>query len=135
MQIKLTELTKIDFLEKKIFLFYGKNEGLKKETISKITSKYKNIEIQKLEEKQILDNEELFLNEILSSSLFSDKKLITINRATDKILKNLEKICDKKIDGLILIISSDVLEKKSKLRIFFEKQKELISIPFYPDTT
>ena len=134
MIVKEFEFNKININSYNFYLLHGKNEGSKKEIISKITSKNKNIEIQKLDEKQILENQELFINEILSGSLFSDKKLIVINRATDKILKNIEIIFDKKINGLILIINSETLEKKSKLRSFFEKEKELICVPFYPDT-
>jgi len=135
MIVKAFELSKININNYNLYLLHGKNEGLKKATISKITSSYKNIEIQKFDEKQILENQELFMDEILSSSLFYAEKLVIINQTTDKILKNIEYIYNKKINGLILIINSDFLEKKSKLRNFFEKEKELISVPFYPDTT
>ena len=134
MIIKEFQFDKINLNTHNFYLLYGKNEGLKKKIISKIASKNENIEIQKLDEKQILENEELFINEIFSSSLFSNKKIIIINQATDKILNNIESIYYKKINGLIIIIKSDNLEKKSKLRSFFEKQKELICVPFYPDT-
>jgi DNA polymerase-3 subunit delta len=135
MIIKAFELSKININNYNLYLLHGKNEGLKKAIISKITSIYESIEIQKFDEKQILENQELFMDEILSSSLFNTEKLIIINQTTDKILKNIEYIYNKKINGLILIINSDFLEKKSKLRNFFEKEKELISVPFYPDTT
>src|SRR6056300_1608037 len=111
MIVKEFEFNKININNYNLYLLHGKNEGLKKETISKIISKNENIEIQKLDEKQILENQELFMDEILSSSLFSNKKLIIINRATDKILKNIESIYDKKINGLILIINLESLEK------------------------
>jgi DNA polymerase-3 subunit delta len=135
MIVKAFELSKININNYNLYLLHGKNEGLKKAIISKITSSYENIEIQKFDEKQILENQELFMDEILSSSLFYAEKLVIINQTTDKILKNIEYIYNKKINGLILIINSDFLEKKSKLRNFFEKEKELISVPFYPDTT
>ena len=135
MIVKEFEFNKININKYNLYLLHGKNEGLKKEIISKIISKNENIEIQKLDEKQMMEDQELFMDEILSGSLFSNKKLIIINRVTDKILKYIENIYDKKINGLILIINSENLEKKSKLRIFFEKEKSLISIPFYPDTT
>ena len=134
MILKNYEIDKINLVNNKFILFYGKNEGLKKEIISKVTSKKKNIEIQKLDENEILKNQELFIEEILSGSLFNNEKLVIINQATDKILKTIESIYVKKIDGTIFIINSDNLEKKSKLRNFFEKEKELICIPFYPDT-
>ena len=135
MVVKEFEFNKININSYNLYLLHGKNEGSKKEIISKIISKNKKIEIQKLDEKQILENPESFLEKLLSSSLFSSEKLIIINRATDKILKNIESIYEKKINGLIIIINSDILEKKSKLRNFFEKEKELICVPFYPDTT
>jgi len=135
MIVKAFELSKININNYNLYLLHGKNEGLKKAIISQITSSYENIEIQKFDEKQILENQELFMDEILSSSLFYAEKLVIINQTTDKILKNIEYIYNKKINGLILIINSDFLEKKSKLRNFFEKEKELISVPFYPDTT
>ena len=96
MIVKEFEFNKININSYNLYLLHGKNEGSKKETISKIISKNKKIEIQKLDEKQILENQELFLEELLSSSLFSSEKLIIINRATDKILKNIESIYEKK---------------------------------------
>jgi DNA polymerase-3 subunit delta len=39
----------------------------------------------------------------------------------------------KKLDEVTIILNSENLDKKSKLRIFFEKDKELICVPFYPD--
>ena len=134
MIIKAFEFAKIKIENNFFFLLHGKNEGLKKEIISKISSKNKNTEIQKFDEKQILENQEQFINETLSNSLFNNSKIIIINRASDKIFENLEYVYNKKINNLIIIINTDLLEKKSKLRSFFEKQKDLICIPFYPDT-
>ena len=134
MIIKEFELNKINPNNYFFFLLYGKNEGLKKQIINKIISLNKNLEIKKFEEKQILDNQELFINEILSGSLFVKEKIIIINRTTDKILKILLEIYDRKIKDITIIIDSDNLDKKSKLRSFFEKEKEFICIPVYPDT-
>ena len=134
MILKEFELNKIELNNYFFFLLHGKNEGLKKQIISKIISKNENFELNKFEEKQILDNQELFINEILSGSLFVKKKMIIINRATDKILKILQEIYDRKVNDVSIIVEADTLDKKSKLRSFFEKQKELICIPFYPDT-
>jgi len=134
MIIKEFELNKINPNNYFFYLLYGKNEGLKKQIINKIISLNKNLEIKKFEEKQILDNQELFINEILSGSLFVKEKIIIINRTTDKILKILLEIYDRKIKDITIIIDSDNLDKKSKLRSFFEKEKEFICIPVYPDT-
>ena len=74
----------------------------------------------------------LFEN-ILNKSFFETKKLIIISRASDKILKIIQEIVEKEIKDIVLIISSKILEKKSKLRNYFEKEKDLICVPFYED--
>ena len=114
-----------------MILFYGKNEGLKTEAIKKI------IKINKVsiyEEKEILNDTNNFMEQILSKSLFEKEKFLIIKRVTDKILNVIKEIINKKIDDIIVIINADLLEKKSKLRSFFEKEKQLICIAFYPDT-
>ena len=109
---------------------YGKNEGLKKQLTDKLTSKFNDLETY--EEKEILDNSNNFLENILNKSLFSEKQVFLIKRASDKIYKIIDEINLKEISDTI-IIYSDNLEKKSKLRSYFEKDKQLICIPFYPD--
>ena len=116
------------------FLFYGKNDGAKKEEIEKIISSNKNKSLFKYDEKYILVNSESFLNDIYSGSLFENEKIIVINSATDRIIKIIEQIISKKSLNISIIIEADALEKKSKLRSFFEREKELICVAFYPDT-
>ena len=130
MIIKSFETNKINIDKNNIILMYGKNEGLKKQLTDKLTSKFNDIEIY--EEKEILDNSNNFLENILNKSLFSKKQIFIIKRASDKIHKIIEEINLKEISDTI-IIHSDNLEKKSKLRSYFEKDKQLICIPFYPD--
>ena len=84
------------------------------------------------EEKVFLDNPESFIESLKSKSLFEEKKTIIIKRASDKILKIIDELNEEEIDD-ILIINSENLEKKSKLRIFFEKHKNYICVAFYPD--
>ena len=115
------------------FLFYGKNEGAKKEEVSRLISNNKSRTISNYDEKQILDNNENFYNEILSRSLFDNKKIIIIKRASDKIIKIVEELITKNISDTLIIINADILEKKSKLRSLFEKEKKLVCVAFYPD--
>ena len=132
MIVKSFELNKINNSHK-IFLFYGENEGHKNEIIEdKFKKKYTN-SIYVYEENEILKNQENFFNEILSKSFFEKEKLIIINRTTDKIKNLIDEIIEKKIDDIIIILNSNSLEKKSKLRILFEKNKDLTCIPFYAD--
>jgi len=129
MIIKSFEINKINLNLNKFFLFYGKNDGLKNELTKKIIKKNK---ISNYEEKEVLENKNNFIENLLTKSLFEDQKIIIIRRSTDKILSIIEDLHTKKIDDII-IINSDNLDKKSKLRSFFEKDKNLVCIPFYPD--
>jgi len=129
--IKSYEIGKINANKDCLVLFYGKNDGLKNEAIE-ILNKDKN-NISNYEEKEILDNENNFIETILSKSLFDPQKFIIIKRATDKILKIIEILHLKNLEDTTIILNSDNLEKKSKLRSFFEKDKTLVCVPFYPD--
>ena len=117
--------------ENNFFLIYGKNEGLKIEIINNLLKNKK--EIVTYEEKEILDNSEIFIENMLTRSLFENEKIILIKRGTDKVLKIVQGLSEKQIEDLTIIINSDNLDKKSKLRSFFEKDKNYICIPVYPD--
>lgn len=129
---------KTNFLNYNFFLLYGENIGLKKDfrEIFKNELKKKNNNLENLSfyENEITDNGEDFYNSIYSGSLFGDKKLITIFDSSDKIFKEVSDIYEKHSKDVFLIILSNVLDKKSKLRNFFEKSKETVCIPCYPDT-
>jgi len=131
MIFKSYEINKINLNLNKFFLFYGKNEGLKNEALSILIKNKDNISCY--EEKEILDNEDSFIENILSKSLFDPQKFIVIKRSTDKLFKIIEILYSKNLDDTVIIINSDNLEKKSKLRSFFEKDKKLVCVPFYPD--
>ena len=133
MILKSHEISKINLKKNNLVLFYGKNEGLKIEEISKIISTNLDKDILNYEEKEILENQNNFIENILSKSLFEKEKIIIIKRATDKILKIIDDIITKNLEDLTIIINADILEKKSKLSSFFEKDKKLICVPFYPD--
>ena len=131
MIFKSFEINKIDKKINQLILFYGKNEGLKNEAISILIKDKSNI--QNYEEKEILDNENNFIENILSKSLFEKEKFIVIKRTTDKILKVIETLHLKNLENTTIILNSDNLEKKSKLRSLYEKDKKLVCVPFYPD--
>ena len=134
MILKSFNLKNINFENHKFFLFYGENDGDKNEEIENIIKKNSGREIIKYDEKEILQANDYFYNEIFSQSLFGDKKILIINRAGDKLTDVMITILEKNIIDTIIIINSSILEKKSKLRKLFEKEKELICIPFYKDT-
>ena len=133
MIIKSFELEKLKSTKVKKILFYGENEGYKNQIINNYFIKKFSENFEKYEENQILNNYEDFFSSILNKSFFVKDKLIIINRASDKILKLVEEISSKNIDDVTLIINSGILEKKSKLRKFFEKEINTICVPFYSD--
>ena len=134
MIVKSNNTKKIDLNKNQYILFYGVNEGAKDDEISSLVSKNKDKTIARYEEKEILENNQNIYDDILSKSLFDNQKIIIINRASDKIFKFISELSEKNISDISFIINASALEKKSKLRSFFEKTKELICVPFYQDT-
>ena len=132
MIIKSHEIKKLSLDKYNFFLLYGKNDGLKNKITEELIDINTNIKIY--EEKDIVDNKNEFLESINSGSLFEKKRHFVIKRITDKILNIFNEIKDKDSDDVKIIFNSDILEKKSKLRNLFEKDKRLVCIPFYPDT-
>ena len=135
MIIKSYELKKLNLDKNKYILFYGANEGAKTEEINRLKLLNKDKTFINYDEKEILENSENIYNNIFSKSLFENKKIIIINRTTDKLLKIIEDVLEKNFEDIYLIFISENLEKKSKLRSLFEKKKELTCIAFYPDTS
>ena len=134
MIVKYYEISNLKLSNIKFFLMHGKNDGLKNEKISELISKYKEYKVLKYDEKDILDNKDYFYDSVLNASLFDNGKLIIINRSSDKLLLILEELFEKNITDIFFIINADILEKKSKLRVLFEKDKNSASIAFYPDS-
>tara|TARA_E500000178_G_scaffold16122_1_gene15516 strand:- start:326 stop:1306 length:981 start_codon:yes stop_codon:yes gene_type:complete len=131
MILKSYEAKKINLDKNKFLLFYGKNEGFKNETIEDLIKNESSISYY--EEKEILENSKTFFESIISKSLFENEKIVIIKRASEKFFKIIEEISSKNVKDLILIINADSLDKKSKLRSFYEKSKEYICVAFYPD--
>ncbi len=133
MIIKAYELNKIELNKYKLFLFYGDNEGLKDELIKNIIEK-KKIEKTTYFENEILKDSDNFIETLKTKSFFENDKIIVIKKVTEKIKNLIELIHSEKINDITIILNSNLLEKKSKIRNFFEKEKEIICIPTYPDT-
>ncbi len=132
MIVKNYEINKIDLKKNHILLFYGDNQGYKEEIIQNICKK-KKLKGSLYYEKEILNNLDNFYNLIETKSFFENEKIIIIKDTTDKIKNIIEEVFEKKIQDITIILNSNLLDKKSKLRNFFEKTKEIICTPFYPD--
>ena len=133
MILKQYEVSKINIIKFPLILFYGQNNGAKEEETSQLIKLYKDTKPNIYEEKEVLENYEAFYNDIVADSLFDEKKVFIIKRITDKFLKIIEEILDKNLSNILIILDSGNLEKKSKLRNLFEKDKKLVCVPFYPD--
>ena len=133
MIIKSFEVEKIKSKKNNLFLIYGSNQGHKNQVIKELFEKFFEGEISRFDENEILNSHEDFISSLMNKSLFDDNKLIIISTASDKILKFVNEIVERKIEKIKIIINSENLEKKSKLRSLFEKEKELVCIPFYED--
>ena len=119
MIIKSFEINKIDPFKSNLILFYGQNEGLKDENILKLSSKFHNV--IKYHEREILENQDSFFEGIFSGSLFDDDKFVVINQATDKIVKVIEILIEKKekIKKNCNIIKCTLFRKKIKTQVNF----------------
>ena len=133
MIIKNFELERIKKSNLSLYLFYGQNEGLKKEVLENCFIKNFKGLVEKYDEKEVIENQEEIYSKIFNKSLFEKEKIILISRTSDKIVDFIERILEKNVSDIKIICLSEILEKKSKLRNLFEKNSKLICIPFYAD--
>ena len=133
MIIKSFELEKLKSYKFNLHLIYGNNEGIKEDIINNIYLKDFNGEILKYDEQEIINNKDNFFSNIFTNSLFEINKLIIISRGSDKLTSFLIEILEKEIADVKIIIKCSNLEKKSKLRSLFEKEKTVICTPVYED--
>ena len=133
MILKNFELNKLDFDKFNLLLLHGKNEGLQNDIIENYFLKNFIGQINKYDENNFINLTDVIISELLNKSLFEEKKIIIVSRVTDKLFKYVEELIEKEIKDTKIIFKAGLLEKKSKLRNLFEKNKKLISIPFYED--
>ena len=134
MIIKTFEITKNKFDKQNFFLVYGENEGLKNEVVENLKKNF-NGNIENYDESKILADKVFFYEKIFNQSLFEKEKILVVNRCSEKIYEVVENILEKGISDTKIILKANILEKKSKLRSLFEKDKNLIIVPTYKDTS
>ena len=133
MQIKFYELNSFKKDTINYYLFYGPNTGLIEETTDKVFKSFFTNNIIRYDENELLGNIHSFKEMIFNKSFFDDKKFIIISRATNKILDVIQELVELQITDLTIIIKAGILEKKSKLRNYFEKNKSTVITAFYED--
>ena len=130
MILKFYETKKINTAKSKIILFYGKNYGQIKDSIDHLVKKNERLNY---DQNEIIEKYNDFFDKIYTKSLFGEDKVIIIKRVSDKILNIIQDINISKIENTIIILIADTLDKRSKLRLTFEKDKNFICTAFYPD--
>ena len=135
MIIKNFEIDKFKKSNSNLHLIYGVNEGIKQDLINNFYLEGYEGDTFKYEEHEVLNNIDQFISNLLTKSLFGNKKIIIISRATDKLCTLINDLLDREIVETKIIIKSSSLEKKSKLRNLFEKEDQLICTPVYEDDT
>lgn len=117
----------------KSILFYGENDGIKDDFKKKLIKEKKEFEVIKFFQDELLKNETLLFNTINTPSLFNSKKLIFIYEVTERIQKQLFESLESLDQDIKIIIFSGALDKKSKIRNYYEKEKEIAAIACYED--
>ena len=117
----------------KSVLIYGENQGLREDLKNIIKKKNTDSEIINLFQDEIINNKNILFDETNNVSLFSTKKIIFVHEATDKIFNQIEEILAKPINDLKIIVLANTLEKKTKLRNIYEKDKKFAVVPCYLD--
>ena len=133
MIIKSFELDKLNSYDYNLHLIYGNNEGIKEDIINNKYLKDFSGEVLKYEEQELLNSKDEFISSLLTKSLFETNKLIIVSRCSDKLSNLLAEILENEITETKIIIKSSNLEKKSKLRNLFEKEKKAVCTPVYED--
>ena len=96
MIFKSFEFKKIELKKYNFYLFYGENEGLKKELINSNFQKIFEKSTYNYEENLILQNQKEFFDKILTKSFFEKEKLIIVSGTSNKIIDIIEELIEKK---------------------------------------
>ena len=134
MILKYNELRKINLKKQKIILLYGNNQGHKKQVLDEQLKPILPKNIFNYDEIEILKNLDKFKETIYNKSFFENEKLIIINRTSEKILNIIEEIIKQNLEEIFIILLTENLDKKSKIRKLFEKEIKTVCVPFYEDT-
>ncbi|MDC0426741.1 hypothetical protein OAM08_02005 [Pelagibacteraceae bacterium] len=116
----------------KAVLIYGINGGIKDDVKDELKHQNKDCEIITFFEADIIKSNLLFKN-IANQSLFTNKKIIFILEASDKVFNQVKECIELENNETQIYLFSENLEKKSKLRSYFEKDKNLGIFPCYED--
>ena len=130
MIVKSFELNSFKIKDKKIHLIFGNNEGLKNDILDKIYLKDFSGEILKYDEQEILVNKDSLISNLFNKSLFEDKKIIVISRATEKIFNLINEIMEKELSEVNITFDACFIAIFNISDLF-----DLSLLPPHPNTT
>lgn len=133
MILKIFKLNEDHLKKYNFFLLHGNNYGHIEDTLTEFFKPKLSRNVNYYEENDILNDNSNLIEAIFNKSLFENEKIIIIKRTTDKLYNLINDISLKRVEGVWLILISNNLDSKSKLRNFFEKRENMISIAFYED--
>ena len=116
------------------YLLYGENDGQKLDTIETNFNNFTKENTYKYSEREVLADTQIFFENLYTKSFFEKEKLIIISEITDKILGLMTEIMETKTQDVVIILLAKKLDKKSKLRNFFEKENKAVIVANYEDT-
>lgn len=116
----------------KSVLFYGENTGLINNMKENIKSLNKDVEIFKIFQNDVLENTNNFYKEFLNLDLFEKEKIFFISGCTDKIFDLIENL-EENIKDQKIFLFADILDKRSKLRNWYEKSRKYACVACYND--
>ena len=122
----------LSLIKENIVLFYGENLGLQDDLKQAIKKENRKANFLNFEQDEILKNDEAFYSEILNISLFNENKIFFLNNSNDKILEKIKKI-EEKLNDQKIFVFSNILDKKSKLRNYFESNNKFGVVACYKD--
>ena len=141
MKGKISDINSLVTQPLKMFgaLLYGPNEYRVNKNFDEIYKELNQnndevLEAQQLNSNIILNQNEVFFNEINTIMLSGGIKIIKIDMLDTDKAGCLENYLERPTEKTFILVKSGKLGPRSKLRILFEKSINFISIPFYEDT-
>ena len=122
-------------------LLYGQDYGLISDRSSLIINSFLNnldekqnsLNIIDISNSNLLQNPESLEMEVSSISLLSRKKIVRIKDASDALMKIIDDYFVYSHPDCLIILLSDSLSPRSKIRKFFEVHNDAVILPCYSD--
>ena len=117
----------------KAVLLYGENNGIKEDIKNEVKKRNGDIKVINFFQEDLIKARDVLCHEVNNRSLFQDRKILFLHEITDKLFETISECLSNISDETKIFIFANLLDKKSKIRSFFEKEKTLGAIACYQD--